>query len=182
MQMLRAGQPVSDVPGKAHPSISQLSETVRDIANKVSQISHQLHSDVLEFMGLKSAIQNACREFDGEYRIRVNCVCDKTEIKVAGTAGLCFLRVLQEALHNIGKHSGAQNVDVRLSFEEDNLTLDVKDDGRGFDLEQARLAAGLGLISMRERMGLVGGQFEIKSERGEGTSIRAWVPIGGAGD
>jgi signal transduction histidine kinase len=177
MQMLRAGQPVSDVPGKSHPSIPQLSESVREIANKVSQISHQLHSDVLEYVGLRSAIRNACRDFDSEYRIRVNCICENMDVKVTGDVGLCFLRVLQEALHNIGKHSAAENVEVHLAIAQENLTLHVIDDGHGFDLEQARLASGLGLISMRERMGLAGGHFEIKSHRGKGTQIRAWVPI-----
>jgi PAS domain S-box-containing protein len=180
MQMLRAGQPVSDVPGKAHPSIPQLSESVLEIANRVSQMSHQLHSDILEYVGLKSAVQNTCREFDAEYGIRVNCICEKMDVKINANVGLCFLRVLQEALHNIAKHSAAQNVDVHLSILRENLTLSIVDDGRGFDLEQARLAAGLGLISMQERMGLVGGRFEITSDRGKGTQIRARVAISSA--
>jgi signal transduction histidine kinase len=180
MQMLRAGQPVSDVPGKAHPSIPQLSKTVMEIANRVSEISHRLHSDLLEYVGLKSAIENACREFGSEYRIKVTCNCEGMDAKLNGDVRLCFLRVLQEALHNIGKHSSARNVEVLLHIAQDNLTLIVNDDGCGFDLGKARLAAGLGLISMHERMSLVGGQFEINSDPGNGTKIRAWVPMASA--
>jgi signal transduction histidine kinase len=179
IQMLRAGRAVSDMPDKTHPSIPQLAENVKEIANRITEISHQLHSSHLEYIGLKSAVENACREFEAEYRTRVKYTSERLDAKVDGIIGLCCLRVVQEALHNIGKHSSAKNVEVSLSTSQDHLGLLVTDDGAGFDLEQARFASGLGLISMRERVHMVGGQFEITSVRGTGTRVRASVPLAG---
>ena len=177
IQMMRSGQPVSGMPGRVHPNIVELGEKVKEIANKVSQISHQLHSSHLEYLGLKAAVQNVCDELGGKYHAKVTCVCEQIPAKVDGITGLCFLRVLQEAMHNIGKHSGAKNVEVRLTRSGDELSLVISDDGRGFDPEEARLAAGLGLISMRERVNLAGGHFDITSARGRGTRISARAPL-----
>jgi signal transduction histidine kinase len=71
-------------------------------------------------------------------------------------------------------------VTVSLTGSGRELSLDIKDDGIGFDLESAKLAAGLGLISMRERIHLIGGQFEVWSSPGRGTRIRVSAPIIGA--
>ena len=177
IQMMRSGQPVSGMPGRVHPNVIELSERVMEIANRVSRISHQLHSSHLEYLGLKAAVQNACDEFAGKYKIKVNCTCEHIPPKIDGITGLCFLRVLQEGLHNIGKHSNAKNVDVHLLFAEGELSLLIVDNGKGFDLQEARLAAGLGLISMRERVNLVGGNFEITSTPGRGTRVRASAPV-----
>ena len=76
---------------------------------------------------------------------------------------LAFLRVLQEGMHNAMKHSRAKSITVRLTGSDRDLSLEIRDDGVGFDVEGARLAAGLGLISMRERIHLIGGEFEIWS-------------------
>ena len=75
--------------------------------------------------------------------------------------GAAFLRVVQEALHNVAKHSRAKKITVRLNGSDHQLRLEIRDDGVGFDMETAKLAAGLGLISMRERIHLIGGEFEI---------------------
>jgi signal transduction histidine kinase len=89
---------------------------------------------------------------------------------------LAFLRVVQESLHNIAKHSGAKEVQVELTAAED-LNLIVRDNGKGFDLQESKAVPGLGLVSMRERMHLIGGEFSIESTPGVGTLIRAGVPL-----
>jgi PAS domain S-box-containing protein len=173
LQMARAGKPVSDMPGKIHPGISELSAKVRDVAHKISHISHELHSSTLEYLGLQKAVQSAAREFREEYHIAVDCVFDRVPTEIQGPTGLSFYRVVQEALHNIGKHSGASVVNIQLTGDGQGLSLLIQDNGRGFDPEEARLAAGLGLISMRERIELLGGEFMLSSQPGHGTIIRA---------
>jgi signal transduction histidine kinase len=84
---------------------------------------------------------------------------------------------LQEALHNVVKHSRATTITVLLTGSDSDLALEVFDDGVGFDVESSKLAAGLGLISMRERMHLIGGEFEIWSSPGHGTKVKAHAPI-----
>jgi PAS domain S-box-containing protein len=88
-----------------------------------------------------------------------------------------LLRILQEALANVRRHSAARNVEVRLRTDNEAVLIEVADDGRGVDLESTR--AGIGLSAMRERVAGLGGAFEVKSQPGEGTSVRVTVPLGG---
>jgi len=177
IQMLRAGQPVSGHPEMAHASLKDLSVKLENIINKVSRLSHNLHSSELELLGLAVAVKGHCRECSEQLGIPVHCSCDHLEEKLDGMIALAFLRVLQEALHNIVKHSGAKSITVRLTRSGHDLGLEIRDDGVGFDVEAARLAAGLGLISMRERIHLISGEFQILSSPGQGTTITARAPI-----
>ena len=92
-------------------------------------------------------------------------------------ASVELLRVLQEALVNARRHSGARSVEVRLRAEGGALVAEVTDDGKGFDTAPTR--AGVGLSAMRERVEGLGGEIEIKSQPGEGTKVRVTVPLGG---
>jgi signal transduction histidine kinase len=90
---------------------------------------------------------------------------------------LCLFRVLQEALQNAVKHSGVQQFVVELQGTEAEIQLTVTDHGVGFDPHEANTRHGLGLISMQERMHLVGGHISIESQPGGGTTIHARVPF-----
>ncbi|MEU0565227.1 sensor histidine kinase [Nonomuraea sp. NPDC005983] len=87
-----------------------------------------------------------------------------------------LLRTAQEALANAAKHAGASRVGLTLSYMEDVVTLDVRDDGAGFDPERVRDGGGFGLTSMRKRVSRLAGTLEIESEPGVGTAISASVP------
>jgi signal transduction histidine kinase len=93
-----------------------------------------------------------------------------------GDAGTEIVRVMQEALTNARRHSGARNVRVRLSKDGDELVAEVADNGRGFGLETTT-PGGVGLKSMRERALALGGRLEIESGVGEGTRVRLRVPM-----
>ena len=86
-----------------------------------------------------------------------------------------MFRVAQEALNNVARHSGANQVEVSLLREGEEVRLRVKDRGRGFDPMQ--MSDGLGLVSMRERLRLVGGTIKISSAIGLGTELEAVVPL-----
>ena len=90
---------------------------------------------------------------------------------------LCLLRVLQEAVHNAAKHSGAKRIDVQLAENSGEIHLIVSDSGKGFDIEAARQSPRLGLTSMQERVRLVGGTIAIESKPMGGTAIRVCVPL-----
>ena len=96
---------------------------------------------------------------------------------LVGELSVQLLRVLQEALVNARRHSGAENVEVSLRAEEGALVAAVRDDGRGFDAAATR--AGVGLSAMRERVEGLGGTFEVEGRPGDGTSVRVAVPLGG---
>jgi hypothetical protein len=90
---------------------------------------------------------------------------------------LSLFRVLQEALHNAAKHSGAKQFEVQLWGMPDEIHLTISDSGTGFDPEAATKGPGLGLISMQERINLVGGTFSVDSRCDRGTTIHACVPL-----
>lgn len=177
IQFLRAGKPVSGLPDKRHPGVAELCDELRKVASKVSKLSHQLHSPELEYLGLASAIQSHCREFSEKYKIPVECSCRDLNKDIDSLLALSLLRVVQEALHNSAKYSQATQIKVDLRQTNGELGLEIADNGVGFDLEEARLSAGLGLISMRERINLSGGEFVIASQPGKGTKISARVPL-----
>jgi signal transduction histidine kinase len=88
---------------------------------------------------------------------------------------LCLFRIVQEALRNVVKHSGAAEAKVELSGHGDRIDLCISDSGAGFSPESAKGIGGLGLISMRER--LVGGHLSVESQSARGTMIHARVPL-----
>jgi PAS domain S-box-containing protein len=177
IQMLRAGQPVSGNPEMTHASLKDLSGKLEKIINKVASLSHNLHSSELELLGLVAAVKMHCRECSEQLRIPIHCSCDPLQERLDSVIALAFLRVLQEGLHNAMKYSSAKSITVRLTGPDRELTLEISDDGVGFDVEGAKLAAGLGLISMRERIHLIGGEFQIFSTPGQGTRITARAPM-----
>jgi len=177
IQMLRAGKFVSGSSTTRHADLFELAGTLDAIIQKVSRLARGLHSSVLDFLGLADAVQSHCLEYSQQLLIPVNCQCGQVPKKLDGMLALPFLRVAQEALHNSAKHSSAKNIVVRLNGSDDHLSLEIRDDGVGFDIKTANLAAGLGLISMRERIHLIGGKIEISSSPGNGTRIIARAPI-----
>ena len=91
--------------------------------------------------------------------------------------GINLFRVLQEAVTNAIKHSGASWYRVSLKRIDQDLQLEVVDNGHGFDVATALATSGLGLVSMQERLRLVNGEFAVESKPGSGTVIRALVPL-----
>jgi signal transduction histidine kinase len=91
---------------------------------------------------------------------------------------LCLYRVAQEALRNIAAHAGARKVQVTLTSTGEGLELVIADDGQGFNLAKARDVGGLGLVSLDERVRLIGGSLTINTARQRGTEVRVQVPFG----
>jgi signal transduction histidine kinase len=177
IQMQRASASISPKPGDKSLGMRQLSDKLAAIGVHVGLLSHQLHSSELEFLGLTVAITKLCREFSAEYPIKITCVCSGIPTQLDNDIALTFLRIVQESLHNVAKHSGAKTAKVEAIGTAEEFSLSVCDDGAGFDVQGSKAAAGLGLISMRERMHIVGGEFAIESIPDVGTCIRARVPL-----
>jgi PAS domain S-box-containing protein len=178
IRMQRVAASISQEQGPVYSEMQKLSSDLAAIGNDVSHLSHQLHSSALEYLGLTAAITGLCRRFSEEYHVKVTCECKGLPAGLDNTIALSILRVAQESLHNVAKHSNAKTVQVELSRVARELVLVVRDNGDGFDV-QGRTNAGLGLISMRERVVLVGGQFVIESKPDLGTTVTARVPLSG---
>jgi signal transduction histidine kinase len=157
--------------------LKEINEQAVKLGKDVQGLSHRLHSSSLELLGLVSAVSRFCREFSDRHGVEVEFLCKNFPERVPNEISLCLFRILQEALRNAVKHSGARHFRVVLCGGSDNLQLTVQDEGIGFDPNAAGKGDGLGLISMKERLKLVDGVLTITSQPGSGTMIQAGVPL-----
>ena len=148
---------------------------VTDLAKDMQDLSHKLHSSKLQYIGLKAALADLCRQISKQHQIEVDLRVTDLTVPVPDDLALCFYRVAQEALHNAAKHSRAQHVVVHLSGKTAVLFMLITDDGQGFDQDEASL--GLGLASMRERLQMIGGTLWLHSRPGRGTELGAEAPL-----
>ena len=118
-----------------------------------------------------------CKEFGERQGIQVEFKSSEVQSSVAPEIGLCLFRILQEAVHNASKHSGARRVEVQLREDPGEIHLVISDSGRGFDSEAAMQGRGLGLVSMRERVRLMNGTIAVESKLNGGTTIDVRVPL-----
>src|SRR5262249_12995381 len=133
-----------------------------NILSDVQAISHRLHPPQLQ-LGLAKSAAQLCREISSQKNVDVTFQVDDIPNGFAREVSLCLYRVLQEALQNVTKHSGARSADVRLRGGVDRIELTIHDSGAGFDLDTALKGRGLGLTSMKERLKSVNGQLLIDS-------------------
>ncbi len=155
--------------------VHDLYRRIKALGTDISNLSHRLHSSELAFLGLAVAAERLCRDFAEQYRIDIDYQVKPLPAALDRSKSLCMYRVLQEALQNVGKHSHATQVIVELQAIGEEVILVVRDNGEGFDAEKTDYEAGLGLLSMRERLNLVGGRFAIASRPGAGTKLTACV-------
>jgi PAS domain S-box-containing protein len=154
---------------------SELRENTVEISKGVRIVAHELHSPNLEYLGL--SLRQFCHEFGERQKVEVDFKTHDLPGPVPPDISLCLFRVLQEALHNSVKHSGAQKLEVELWGTSDEVHLSVSDSGAGFELEAARKDPGLGLISMQERVKFQKGTFSVESQPQRGTTIHVRLPL-----
>ena len=156
--------------------MGELRKQTSEIAADIQSLSHELHSAKLQYLGVASAMKAFCQELSERQRVKIDFQTHDLPSPLPPDLSLCFFRVLQEALNNSTKHSGAQHVEVRLWGTPEEIHLTVSDFGAGFDREAARVSRGLGLISMEERLKLLKGTFSVESQLQRGTKIHACAP------
>jgi PAS domain S-box-containing protein len=156
--------------------LRKLTDQAGQIATDVHRLSYQLHPSKLEALGLVACIRSFCREIADQHPIDVTFTHNDVPARIPPEVSLGLFRIVQEALHNVVKHSGAKHALVHLTGADDGLQLQIVDLGVGFTLA-AHDGRGLGLVSMRERVLVLGGQLEIHSAPGQGTRIGVNVPF-----
>jgi signal transduction histidine kinase len=148
-------------------------ETLLEVRHYIFDLKPLLSGDI----GLTTTIQGQVREFSTVSGLPVRLEVEGEEPKVPLAAGSSMYRIAQEALANAYRHAGASAIDVRLGFRPDSVSLEVRDNGRGFSID-SESASGRGLRNIRQRAAELGGQAEISSAPGQGTTVRVTVPIG----
>ena len=166
----------NDLPSEVRDRLNELQEMTSGITTGVHALSHELHSSTLEYLGLVTGMGGWCKEFGERQKLAIDFESHDVPQLPKGIS-LCLFRVLQEALHNAAKHSGAKRIEVRLAASPGEIRLSVRDSGKGFEIASARQSRGLGLTSMQERVRLVGGTIVIDSKPLAGTAIHVSVPF-----
>jgi PAS domain S-box-containing protein len=161
--------------------MNELSSQIKQLSSSVHGLSHRLHPSNLEQLGLVSAIRGLCKGLTQAHGLPIEFTHQEIPATIADDVALCIYRIVQEALGNVVKHSGARHADVALIGRPDEIALRIVDDGTGFDPGLADDQEGLGLVSMRERLRLVAGEIAIDSRPSGGTRIDVRIPLPAAG-
>jgi signal transduction histidine kinase len=165
-------------PGTDRAQAIELQKMASGIAQDVQMLSHELHSSKVAILGAAASMRSFCNEFAGQHGIEITFHSDELP-ELSSDISLCLYRILQEALHNAAKHSGDHQFNVRVWATRRDVQLEVRDHGVGFDVRSARHTTGLGLVSMEERVKLVGGELRVRSAPHRGTTVHARVPLHG---
>lgn len=147
------------------------------LTGDVQALSHELHPSLLDNLGLVAAVKSFCREVSEQNGAVVEFADRDVPASLPRDVSVCLFRLIQEAVHNSLKYSGTNHFHIHLQGEQGELELEVRDYGVGFDVASAQRKGGLGLVSMRERIHLLGGKITIESRPNIGTKIRASVPV-----
>jgi signal transduction histidine kinase len=172
--------PESEVAERA--KVQELLKGIQEISSDMHSLSHELHSSKLEHVGLVPALMGLCDELSSRFKIEIAFTDHGLSPRIPKDVGLCLFRIAQEALGNVIKHSGATHAQAELSGTTNEIRLRIVDTGFGFDPELRNEAAGLGLLSMRERLRLIGGRLSVESAPMRGTEILAEVPLSVSAD
>ena len=162
-------------------AIHESTTMVEELINKVRNLSIELRPSILDDFGLTAALDWYVNWLSAKAEFKVVFRTDFTEERFSPILELTCFRITQEALTNAARHSNAKNVYVDLETLSGELHLTVRDDGKGFNIDETRIRAlkgeSFGLLGMQERASLAGGHLELTSQPGKGTVIHAYFPL-----
>jgi len=161
------------------PNLRAIREKLARLSMDTHALSRRLHPSVLEDLGLADAIASECRAFVQREGIKVSTRIEGLSEEVSPDVALCIYRIVQEGLRNVAKHARASEVVVSIIGQDGNIHLSIKDNGIGFDPAQIKKKGGLGLASIQERAYIIGGDFSVESQPGQGTVIEVLAPLSG---
>jgi signal transduction histidine kinase len=166
------------------PEIAERLAAARDAAEEVTEevrlLAHTVHPRVLDDLGLVAALQKLAREASRGTGIDVDVDASPSAGRLPKRISSVLYRVGQEAVRNATRHASPRHVGIVLRVTDSEAGLEVHDDGAGFDLPDAeRRRPGMGLFTMRERVALVDGSFELRTTPGSGTTVLATIPLDG---
>ena len=177
IQLEQASQSLPDTNEALTERLHVMWERTTELSSDIHKLSHQLHSSKLHHLGLLPAAKSLCQEIGKQHHIHIQFLDREMPEEISPDVGLCFFRIVQEALNNVVKHSGAKQAQVEFVGTPSLIRLRIVDAGAGFDTSSTAARGGLGLASMRERLRLLSGTIAIHSSSTEGTEIVAEVPL-----
>jgi len=166
---------------RAHKRLDAMEELIEYTISTTRGLSAELRPALLDDFGLVEALGLYVEEFSGKTGIKASLECAGLPFELPKDLEIPLFRITQEALVNIQRHANAREVKVSLTHENEQVALTVEDDGEGFDVEKAfkgdAASDCFGLLGMRERARMVGGELEISSKPGSGTTVGVRLPL-----
>ena len=165
-----------EIQGLAAPRSQSILNLLDQTIQSVRRIGTELRPTILDDLGLAAALEWVAEDFQARTGTRVQVRLPDSDPTIDRERATALFRIFQETLTNIARHAEATQVDVRLSKENGNLVLKVRDNGKGISQEQLSAEASLGILGMRERVLLLGGTLAISGIPGSGTTVRVLIP------
>jgi two-component system sensor histidine kinase UhpB len=150
---------------------------VEETVNSVRRIAAHLRPNILDDLGLVAALKWQSQEVETRFGIKINFVSDRPELDVPMGITTGLFRIYQEALTNAVRHANAHLIESSLKIADNRIFLEIKDDGKGIELNPAGKPKSFGLLGIKERVLVMEGQFELRSQPGQGTSLHISVPM-----
>jgi len=168
-----SAETIGEVNQKINSTIELLDVTIKT----VRRIATDLRPSMLDDLGLIATIEWQCEDFEKRTGITTRFTEDMTEFDFPEQMAIGLFRICQESLTNIARHSSAKNAFITIQQISGELVLTISDDGKGFDARKIGYKKTLGILGMRERTLMMGGQYEIVSEKGKGTTLSIRIPF-----
>ena len=141
------------------------------------KIASEMRPQTLDDLGLSAALEAQAQEFESRTGIHCSVILPPEPLMLDSDRSTAIFRIFQESLANVARHAHATRVEARIRRENDRITLEIFDNGIGFDPEVAKARHSLGLIGMRERAHLLNGEFKAEGVPGSGTTITLTIPL-----
>jgi signal transduction histidine kinase len=141
------------------------------------RIASDLRPRTLDDLGLTAALEWQAQEFEGRTKIRCRVSLPKEPLVLDAQRSTAIFRIFQESLTNVARHAQASRVEATLAREANQLIFEVRDNGKGFDPEEAKARKSLGLVGMQERALLLNGELQVESTPGTGTTMTLRIPL-----
>ena len=164
-------------PSKLLVEFEKLIQLVDTTIKTTRRIMTNLRPEVLDMLGFIEAIKQYLKGYEERHKVKCTLINNSTDIDLNPQQAVALYRIIQEALNNVAKHAKASQVNVRIIKEAKKLTLEVIDNGMGFDTTSKKRSDSYGLIGMKERIFLLDGNLEITSKLRKGTTVKVVINI-----
>ena len=155
--------------------ITDITELIDEAVRSVRKIAANLRPSILDDLGLVPALEWQSTEVENRFGIKVNFVADTTDLNLSNVVSTNLFRIYQEALTNAVRHANARLINSKLSTENNSIILEITDNGKGMDLTKDKTGS-FGILGIKERVFVMGGNYEFKSELGKGTCLTITIP------
>jgi signal transduction histidine kinase len=180
LQLESARGEMDVAPARVRPHIEMALRIARESLTEARRALWALRPEILDNEPFPEALRRVVRSWSETSGVPAEAAVTGIPRALAAPVEVALLRSAQEALANVAKHARARRLSVTLSYMDDEVAMDVQDDGCGFDPATPR-GGGFGLLSMRERVESVGGSLSVESAPGEGTTLAVQIPLGSRG-